>query len=271
MTSIRRWLKESQQHLSGSVQRQLLSHVLNKDAAWIIAHDDEQLSTHQYKQLSTLQSQIVDGVPLAYLLGHQPFWDLKLTVNEHTLIPRPDTELIIETVLSAAIQPKRILDLGTGSGALALVLAREYPDSFVTATDLSPDALEVAKQNARTYQIDNIEFLQSHWFTQVTYHDYDLIVSNPPYIEPTDRHLKDLSHEPIAALVAENKGLADLTAIINNANRYLKVDGLLIVEHGYDQQQPVTELMHQAGLTRIKNLHDIEQRPRATMGHSSLD
>lgn len=269
MTTIGQWLTQGHKDVPPSIQRQLLSHVLNKNSAWLFGHDDTLLSEQQIQQLNHHLKQYMAGKPLAYITGHQAFWDLTLKVNEHTLIPRPDTELIIETLQTMTIQPKRILDLGTGSGALALVLARLYPDSKVTATDISQAALQVAADNARRYQINNIEFIQSHWFAELNNNKYNVIVSNPPYIEPDDVHLSALTHEPITALVAEDKGLADLQIIIGQAQQHLTNDGLLMVEHGYKQQQAVFDLFSDHAYSNIKPLFDIEHRPRATLGYGA--
>ncbi len=240
---------------------------MNKNSAWLFSHDDVELTPPQIQQLKQYQEQYLSGKPLAYIIGHQPFWDLTLKVNEHTLIPRPDTELIIETLQSLAIKPRSILDLGTGSGALALVLARLYPGSRVIATDISQNALNVATENAHNHHIKNIQFKHSHWFSDIQTQNINLIVSNPPYIEPDDDHLKDLSHEPHTALVAQQNGLADLTTIIEQAGHYLSHKGLLMVEHGYNQQQAVFKLFTENGYQCIETLFDIEHRPRATMGY----
>ena len=270
MSTIAQWLKNGHQDVPSSIRRQLLSHALSKNSAWLFSHDEFLLNKQQIEQLNQYQKQYLAGKPLAYIIGHQAFWDLTLKVNEHTLIPRPDTELIIETLQELSISPQHILDLGTGSGALAWVLARLYPDSRVTATDLSQQALEVATDNAQLHQIKNIQFKHSHWFADIENNNFDLIVSNPPYIEPDDNHLKDLTHEPLSALVAEQDGLADLSVIIKQAPHYLTRNGLLMVEHGYNQQQAVFDLFKNNHYHRIKTLFDIEQRPRATMGYLTL-
>ncbi|MFV0542941.1 MAG: peptide chain release factor N(5)-glutamine methyltransferase [Marinicella pacifica] len=269
MNTIAQWLASEHQGIPLAVRRQLLTHVLEQSTAWLYAHDDLFLTTQQTQQLNQYLKHYSAGKPLAYITGEQAFWDVQLKVNEHTLIPRPDTELIIETVLELPIKPKQILDLGTGSGALAIVLARLFPDSAVTATDISPEALKVARKNAQIYRLNHIQFIQSHWFSKMTVHDFDLIVSNPPYIEPGDLHLEDLNHEPISALVAEQRGLADLKIIIEQAADYLQANGLLVVEHGYNQQQAVFELFTENKYRQVQSLFDIEQRPRATLGYKN--
>jgi len=267
LKTIAQWLAQAHQDIPANIRRQILSHVLNKNSAWLFGHDDVQLNEHQINQLNQYLEQHRAGKPLAYIIGQQPFWDLTLKVNEHTLIPRPDTELIIETVQSLSIEPDYILDLGTGSGALALVLARLFTKSQVMATDISVEALRMASSNAQQYQIKNITFQQSRWFDDVRDHNFDLIVSNPPYIEAEDPHLKDLSHEPLNALVSGQDGLNDLKIIIEQARNHLSNHGLLMVEHGYNQQQAVTDIFSRNGYSNIQTLVDIEQRPRATMGY----
>lgn len=270
MNTIAQWLKPNDRDIPLAVRRQLLAHIFQQSTAWLFAHDDLALNKAQTRMLNQYLEQYKTGKPLAYIIGEQAFWDLRLKVNEHTLIPRPDTELIIETLQELAITPQRILDLGTGSGALALVLARLYPASEVTATDISPEALKVARKNAQKYQLNHIQFIQSHWFSEITSNDFDLIVSNPPYIEPGDQHLKNLNHEPISALVADQEGLADLKTIIEQAGQYLHPDGLLVVEHGFNQQQAVFNLFQEHKYHRVQSLFDIERRPRATMGYKEF-
>ena len=267
LKTIAQWLAHGHPEIPNGIRRQLLSFVLNKNSAWLYGHDDVVLSPQQIQQLDDYQNQYLAGKPLAYMTGQQPFWDLTLKVNEHTLIPRPDTELIIETLQSLPVRPQNILDLGTGSGALALVLARLYPDSDVTATDTSSEALKVAAHNAERYGLNHITFLNSHWFSALENVQFDLIVSNPPYIAPGDRHLKALKHEPVTALVADQNGLSDLKIIIKQARQFLNPNGLLMVEHGYNQHHVVSEHFAQNQYIPIKTLYDIEQRPRATMAY----
>ncbi len=245
----------------------LLAHLVQQNTAWLIAHEDFQLSSNQLAQLNKQRQQLISGKPLAYITGQQVFWDLSLSVNQNTLIPRPDTELIIETALELKQPFHQILDLGTGSGALALVLAREFPDSYVTATDLSTEALEVAQQNAARYQINNIIFIHSDWFSNVNEQNFDLIVSNPPYIEVDDPHLSKLRYEPTTALIASDKGLADLAAIISQSRKHLVSEGILMVEHGYNQHGQVQQLFKQNGYSEIRSHKDLAGIPRITMAH----
>lgn len=265
--TISQWLVYCRQHNNSSLTdcRLLLAHVMQQNTAWLMAHEDFQLDSAQLSQLNQQRQQLIAGKPLAYITGQQAFWDLILTVNHHTLIPRPDTELIIDTVVGLQRSFQRILDLGTGSGALALVLAREFPDGQVTATDLSIEALAVAQHNAEKYQINNIKFINSNWLTALENQNFDLIVSNPPYIEADDPHLSDLRHEPEKALIASDKGLADLTAIISQSREHLVSKGVLMVEHGYNQHLQVQQLFNQNGYKNIKTHKDLAGIPRATI------
>lgn|SRR5690554_1081613 len=265
--TIGQWLAYCRQHDNVSLVdcRLLLAHKLKKNTAWLIAHEDFHLNTIQLAELNEQRQQLIDGTPLAYITGHQAFWDLTLSVNQHTLIPRPETELIIELTLALQRSFQQILDLGTGSGALALVLAREFPASQVTATDLSIEALAVAQQNATNYHVNNITFIQSNWLSVIEHQTFDLIVSNPPYIEANDPHLANLRHEPQTALVAAEKGLADLTAIISQSREHLVSEGVLMLEHGYNQHLQVQQLLKQYGYKAIKTHNDLAGIPRVTI------
>jgi len=249
--------------------RQLICHVLQVNSAWLMAHLDEPLTTSQLRQLHQLSSQLSAGMPLNQLTGRCAFWDIELMVNEHTLIPRPDTETLIEVVLELNIRPKSILDLGTGSGAIALVLARLFPDARVMATDVSPEALKVADQNRQNLLVNNLELRQSDWFTHIPAQKFELLVSNPPYIAADDPHMKQLKHEPRQALVAEDEGLAAYTDICQHAKAYLAPGGWLVFEHGWQQQAAVTAIMQQAGFHNTSTRSDLQGHPRITYGQCS--
>jgi release factor glutamine methyltransferase len=253
-------------HSSPRDLRQLICHVLQVNSAWLMAHTDASLNPAQLEQLERLSSQLSAGVPLNQLTGKCAFWNIELQVNKHTLIPRPDTETLIETIVDLDIQPTAILDLGTGSGAIALVLARLFPDARVVATDLSPQALNMAECNRQNLQVDHLELIQSDWFKELPAEPFDLIVSNPPYIAADDPHMQQLSHEPRQALVAENDGLAAYQAICEHAGEYLVPGGWLVFEHGWQQQQPVTNIMHQAGFIEVSTRSDLQGHPRVTYG-----
>ncbi|MBO6224014.1 MAG: peptide chain release factor N(5)-glutamine methyltransferase, partial [Psychrobacter sp.] len=219
-----------------------------------------------------------EGMPLAYLTGQQAFWSLNFVVNEHTLIPRPDTEVLVEQVLNwINAQPvsnphKRLLDLGTGSGCIAVSLAHELKkDNWqVVAVDLSLEALDIARHNADFNGVTNIEFIQSSWYQALPTDDecrFDVIVSNPPYIDEADEHLAGLTAEPISALSAPNHGLADIEHIVQQAPSYLCKKGLLAIEHGHDQGVAVRRLFLENGFESVHTVQDYGGNDRVTLGH----
>ncbi|XID75788.1 peptide chain release factor N(5)-glutamine methyltransferase [Alkanindiges sp. WGS2144] len=250
----------------------LLEHILKINHLSLKYKDEQVLSPEQQQQFLMGIERLKQGEPLAYVIGEQAFWTLTLKVTPATLIPRPDTEVLVEQAL-ALIDPEQnlhILDLGTGSGAIALSIAKECPQLQMTATDFSATALEVAQQNAVLNQIDNVQFLQGSWYQALADNSqFDLIVSNPPYIDEQDTHLNDLSHEPITALTAKEQGLSDLKIIIGQAPQYLKYGGFLLVEHGYDQARAVQQLFVQAGFEQVKTVRDYGGNGRVTMGQWS--
>ncbi|VAW44624.1 Peptide chain release factor N(5)-glutamine methyltransferase [hydrothermal vent metagenome] len=246
-----------------------MEHLLQQNRAWIFAHPEHLLSSSQIEQLTQWLQALQSGQPLAYITGEQMFWDLNLKVNSHTLIPRPDTEILIETAIEllANNPPTQILDLGTGSGALALVLAKVFSKADVMAVDYSVEALAVAKNNARLNQISNIEFQQSDWFDGLKPSQFDLIVCNPPYIAADDSHLDALRHEPIKALIADQNGLGDYLRIIANAKDFLVKGGLLMFEHGWQQQQQVQSTLSHAGFKNIDSRKDLAGHDRITFAY----
>ncbi len=248
----------------------LLAHVLKKPRSYILAHRDEPLTPVLQIQFDELWNRFQQGEPIAYLIGHKEFWSLDLIVNEHVLIPRPETELLVELVLKHTEEKVRIADLGTGSGAIALALARERPHWEIYATDQSQEALNVAKQNAEHLSLSNIQFLLSHWCEALPKFFFDIIVSNPPYIAEGDSHLKDLRYEPQAALVSGRKGLDAMAEIIPSAIHYLKPGGMLFIEHGYNQGSAVTHLFKSCGYNHIQTHKDYAGLDRVTSGIITL-
>ena len=253
----------------------LLQHVIKRPLSWLIAYGDNPADAEHSKHFYQLIAHRQQGHPIAYLTGERDFWSLSLEVNEHVLIPRPDTETLVEAALDclASMEPaentRSLLDLGTGSGAIALSLAKETPKADVTAIDFSAQALEVATQNAERNNISNVTFIQSSWYDKLDGAlQFDLIASNPPYIAPNDPHLEqgDLRYEPSSALVAPERGLADLDIIISTAPRFLKQGAWLIVEHGFDQAQEVAQLFDNAGFREVSLQKDLNQLPRCTLG-----
>lgn len=254
-----------------------LLYIIDKPALFLITDDSYSLTDSELIQFNAGVTQMQQGTPLAYLTGQQEFWSLAFKVNEHTLIPRPDTEVLVEQVLSwiksyhSTGQKKRLLDLGTGSGCIAISLAHELKSAKwqLVAVDLSSEALKVAQYNATANKVDNIAFVQSSWYEQLSHDEadkFDVIVSNPPYIDETDEHLNHLKAEPISALSAANKGLADLEHIIKQAPKYLRVGGLLAIEHGYDQGSSVRQLFIDDKFENVRTLQDFGGNDRVTLG-----
>ncbi|MBC3346443.1 peptide chain release factor N(5)-glutamine methyltransferase [Pseudomonas sp. SWRI196] len=209
------------------------------------------------------------GEPVAYILGQQGFWNLDLEVAPHTLIPRPDTELLVETALALLpATPARVLDLGTGSGAIALALASERPAWTVTAVDRVLEAVALAERNRQRLDLRNVTVLSSHWFSALDGERFELIISNPPYIAATDPHLAegDVRFEPASALVAGHDGLDDLRTIIAQAPDHLKAGGWLMLEHGYDQADAVRDLLQTQGFTEVHSRKDLGGHERISLG-----
>ncbi len=259
------------QHEAVTDSSWILSHVLDQTLAWMRAWSERELTTEQYESFCQLIERRQLGEPVAYLTGKQGFWTLELEVNHDTLIPRPETELLVERVLELAseyaLDPDvRVIDLGTGSGAIALALKSECPHWQMMATDISQAALVVAQRNAQNNGLD-VEFRLSDWLSQVD-GLFDFVVSNPPYIVRGDRHLDGVGvrFEPTSALVAEHNGLGDLDIVIKNAPDHLKQGGWLLVEHGYDQGLAVREMMLCIGFSRVQTSKDLSQNDRITYG-----
>ncbi|MFW0889942.1 peptide chain release factor N(5)-glutamine methyltransferase [Pseudomonas brassicacearum] len=209
------------------------------------------------------------GEPVAYILGQQGFWNLDLEVAPHTLIPRPDTELLVETALALLpAAPARVLDLGTGSGAIALALASERPAWTVTAVDRVLEAVALAERNRQRLDLRNVTVLSSHWFSALDGERFELIISNPPYIAATDPHLAegDVRFEPASALVAGHDGLDDLRTIIAQAPDHLGAGGWLMLEHGYDQADAVRDLLQTQGFTEVHSRKDLGGHERISLG-----
>jgi release factor glutamine methyltransferase len=248
----------------------LLQHVLGVQRAYLLAHPEQMLSEAQQDAFDALLQRRLRGEPIAHLLGAREFFGLNLKVTPATLIPRPDTELIVELALNriAQAQPCRVLDMGTGSGAIALAIAKNKPNAEVVAVDVSQDALAVAIENARRLDIPNVRFMQSDWFAVLDGQRFELIVSNPPYIASDDIHLTqgDLRFEPLSALASGADGLDDIRRIISAAPQYLASNGSLLLEHGYDQAGSVRDLLTQRGFVEVFSEKDIAGIERVTGG-----
>jgi release factor glutamine methyltransferase len=252
----------------------LLQHALKVNRAWLIAHENDDLAADIQHKFNTLIQRRIGGEPIAYILGCREFYGLNLAVTPATLIPRPDTEILVDIALEKipANQAAQILDLGTGTGAIALAIAQQRPQAQVTGVDASKPALEVAISNSQQLHIANTHFILSDWFNDLNDTRFDVIVSNPPYIEEADAHLKqgDLRFEPISALASGADGLDDIRRIIDSCLIHLKPQGWLMFEHGYNQAETVRELMAQTGLVAIETFKDLGGNDRVTIGKNPL-
>lgn len=248
----------------------LLSKILDKDRSHLRAWPEKELTPEQDSAYQTLLNHRRSGQPIAYLTGTREFWSREFIVTPDVLIPRPETELLIELSLDLipADKPCNIIDLGTGAGIIAVTLATERPLARVSAADISSAALSVAKKNAMTHHAEHIQFYQSNWFDNVPKDRYNLIVSNPPYIAENDAHLYqgDLRFEPKSALIAQNQGLADIETIAETAYGRLENSGYLLVEHGFEQGTDVQRLFIATGYKQVATIKDLTGLPRVTMG-----
>lgn len=248
----------------------LLELALEVDRAWLFAHPEAQPEAAARARFEALLARRAAGEPLAYVRGRAGFWTLELAVGPATLIPRPETELLVEAALArlAPDMPWRVADLGTGSGAIALALACERPRIEVLATDASPAALEQAEANARRLGIDHVAFARGHWCQALGGARFDLIVSNPPYIAASDPHLAqgDLRFEPRTALVSGADGLEAIGCILAEAPAHLEDGGWVLLEHGWEQGEAVRELLHRHGFAAVETLRDLEGRERVSLG-----
>ncbi|SDQ43672.1 [protein release factor]-glutamine N5-methyltransferase [Pseudoxanthomonas sp. CF385] len=248
----------------------LLLHVLGRDRAWLFAHGDAPLAATEAIAFEGLLQRRLAGEPVAYLVGRRGFWTLDLQVSPATLIPRPETERLVELALARLPDDTslRIADLGTGTGAIALALASERPQARVIATDLSDDALTIARANGSANDLKNVEFRAGSWWTPVAGERFHLIASNPPYIAEGDAHLAqgDLRFEPPAALSSGADGLDAIRMIVAGAPVHLLPGGWLLLEHGWDQGAAIRALMTAAGFVDVATETDLEQRDRVTLG-----
>ncbi|MFO1303977.1 MAG: peptide chain release factor N(5)-glutamine methyltransferase [Burkholderiales bacterium] len=246
----------------------LLAHVVERDRSWIAAHRDDDLPKAHADAFFALAKRRREGEPVAYLTGVKEFWGLPLRVTSAVLVPRPETETLVELALESIPRDAaaRVLDLATGSGAVALAIAHERPRASVIATDVSRDALDVARGNAERLALKNVAFVESDWWTAVEGR-FDAIVSNPPYVETGDPHLEgDVRFEPQRALVPPGDALSALRTIVTRAPAFLEPRGLLAVEHGYDQSEAVQALMRAAGFDAIAVRRDLAGIPRVVGG-----
>lgn len=251
----------------------LLAHILQKERTFLFTWPETALTREQEDQFTAAFERRLGGEPVAHIIGQREFWSLPLFVNNTTLIPRPDTELLVETILNLFAsdmhnQPRQVLDLGTGTGAIVLALAHEKKHWHCLGVDNQPDAVQLAQRNRDHLQLHNVTIRQSDWFTAVDQTDFDVIVSNPPYIAADDPHLQqgDVRFEPLSALVADNQGFRDIENIVQQAKHYLLPNGWLLIEHGYQQGLAVRRLFEQSGYAAIQTLSDLGGNERVTLG-----
>jgi release factor glutamine methyltransferase len=273
MSTIAQALQSARGELVASEARLLLGHVVQRAAVWLLTHDDVELDEERRAQFAALCARRRGGEPIAYLIGTREFYGREFRVAPGVLIPRPETELLVDIALEkvgsggTAVERHRALDLGTGSGCIAISIALGCPHCDVVAVDASAEALNIARANAHHLNV-NVRFLASDWFTALEGERFTLIISNPPYIGAADPHLAqgDLVHEPAAALASGCDGLDAIRHIIANATRFLQSGGSLWLEHGYDQAVAVRELLLAAGFTAIEQHQDLAGIVRVSGG-----
>ncbi|WP_267224934.1 peptide chain release factor N(5)-glutamine methyltransferase [Dyella silvae] len=269
MAEVRGTLADAARLLGDRLEAELLLvHVLGKPRSWLIAHATDALEATCVDAFDALVRRRLHGEPVAYITGHRGFWSLELAVTPATLIPRPETELLVELALERLQAGAQVADLGTGSGAIALAIAHERPQTQVTATDASADALAVAQSNAVKHGITNVRFVHGDWLTPLAGQRFHMVVSNPPYIEAADPHLQqgDLRFEPPTALASGADGLDDIRRIVDDARAHLEPGGWLLMEHGWNQGEAVRAMLAAAGYHEVFTAQDLEQRDRVSGG-----
>ena len=273
MISIQQLLKDSRLPNSPTERLDvelLLAAALNKPTSYLHTWPEKLVDQQAFTLFNDYLQKRLQGEPIAYILGKQGFWSLDLQVGKQTLIPRPDTELLVEICLNHTSVDKelRILDLGTGTGAIALAVARERPLSHIVGGDFIAEAIQLAEKNRTKLKLTNVEFIQSDWFSHLTNQRFNIIVSNPPYIASDDPHLVegDVRFEPKTALISGKDGLDDIRKIIQQAPDYLLENGWLFFEHGYQQAKTVQELLTERGFINISTFYDLGGNERVTGG-----
>lgn len=268
------WLKQATQVLNGSDSPRrdaeiLLGFVTGRTRTFLMAFCETALTEEELIKLDGYLKRRQAGEPIAYITGVKEFWSLKFNVSPATLIPRPDTEKLVELALEYLPKvPCEVLDLGTGTGAITIAMATERPDCLFTAIDKSEDAFELAQKNAQQIGVNNVYFLLGNWYKPIKGRKFSMIVSNPPYIEPTDIHLSqgDVRYEPRSALVSEDDGFADIKIIVHGATKHLNQYGWLLIEHGYQQGDMVRTIFKQHGFQLVDTYTDYSGNERVTVG-----
>ncbi|OTG83048.1 peptide chain release factor N(5)-glutamine methyltransferase [Acinetobacter sp. ANC 4648] len=245
----------------------LLEYITKIDSFDLVMKKAQELTAEQEQSYVAGLARIAAGEPLAYVTGSQPFWTLDLKVTQDTLVPRPDTEVLVETVLHLELpEDARVVDLGTGTGAIALSLASERANWAVSATDIYEPTLEVAVFNAEKHDLPQVKFFLGNWFKALSRQYFDVIVSNPPYIDADDEHMPNLASEPERALVAQKQGLSDIEHIVQQGKKWLAAEGWIVLEHGYDQADAVQKIFKDAGFRQVRTVKDYGGNDRVTLG-----
>ncbi|MEI8652551.1 peptide chain release factor N(5)-glutamine methyltransferase [Pseudoalteromonas sp. Hal273] len=246
----------------------LLLHILQKPHSYLFTWPEHALSDEQQSQFNVFIQRRLNGEPVAHITGQREFWSLSLEVNATTLIPRPDTETLVEQALKVTVPATaKVLDLGTGTGAIALALGSEMPNWQITAVDRVSDAVALATRNQQRLAINNVHVKQSNWFSELHGEKFNLIVTNPPYIESSDIHLNqgDVRFEPLSALVADDCGMSDIKQIITQSRDYLSSNGYLLIEHGFEQGEAVRHFFEKMAFVNIKTVKDLGNNDRVTL------
>ena len=246
----------------------LLLHILQKPRSYLFTWPEHVLSDEQQSQFNVFIQRRLKGEPVAHITGLREFWSLSLEVNATTLIPRPDTETLVEQALEVTVPATaKVLDLGTGTGAIALALGSEMPSWQITAVDRVSDAVALATRNQQRLAINNVHVKQSNWFSELHGEKFNLIVTNPPYIESSDIHLNqgDVRFEPLSALVADDCGMSDIKQIITQSRDYLSSNGYLLIEHGFEQGEAVRHFFEKMAFVNIKTVKDLGNNDRVTL------
>jgi release factor glutamine methyltransferase len=246
----------------------LLCHALHKPRSYLFSHADASVDHEARERFDQFLARRLGGEPVAYITGRKEFWSMSLEVSPDTLVPRPETEHLVELALDkvGSLEAPKLADLGTGSGAIALALARELPRSTLIATDKSEEAIGVAMRNAKRLGLANVEFRQGDWTAPIAGETFDLVASNPPYVRDGDPALRQLRREPLAALAAGPDGLDDIRRLVRDCPSVTRPGGWLLIEHGADQAPTVAKLFAEAGWCDISNATDLAGRPRVTIG-----
>jgi release factor glutamine methyltransferase len=273
---IKRVMSELEQSESASLEAELLVGLaLNSSRSFLHAWPDEKIDEMNLVRLQSYLARRKSGEPMAYIMGYKEFWSLKLEVNCHTLVPRPETEILIEKALAVSSKQDKmcIADLGTGSGAIALALASERPNAIIHASDICHDALAVANRNKAQLQLENVTFFHGDWCAALPCFDYDMLVSNPPYISENEwpNYQNGLTFEPKHALLSGSDGLYAIRLICQQACRYLKPYGYLLIEHGFLQGEAVRMIFASMGFGHVETIRDLSSHERVTIGRRCLD